>query len=291
MDIQNVALEMLDRITRQSAVQIARSTIPIYKFQNESTILLDRTGIFFQTANTYFILTASHGLSGFIEDSIPLFIELGLGDFDPIPLVDAQFYGTESLSSPGEQEIVRDVAAIRLPDATAQRLLNIKKEPITLHDLNPIPDLSPALFVIVGYPLANFQISAKGLVCNPLIVNTSLYDGPISAESEIGFDSNVHVLFNFERDVVNTANGEQAQLPEFDDIGCISGCGVWRVADFNNDALQQWNVSQCRLVAIQHRYLESAGYVHATWVKYAIGRIFDDHPELKPAAQLVYPSK
>ena len=77
-------------------------------------------------------------------------------------------------------------------------------------------------------------------------------------------------------------------LPGYEGIKGVSGCGIWRITGFR-DSIDAWKPTQCKLVAIQHRYYEKPGYLHTTWVQYCISRLLDDHKELRPAATMVYP--
>ena len=102
------------------------------------------------------------------------------------------------------------------------------------------------------------------------------------------FDANVHILLAFGKDAANS-RGKKACVPS---IKGISGCGVWRIAGPIGKDLAKRSTEEIRLVALQHRRIETKGnrqYVQGTWIRYVLGLILDNYPEMRAAMSLVYP--
>jgi hypothetical protein len=140
-----------------------------------------------------------------------------------------------------------------------------------------------------GFPQAWFRVETDGPKCLPLVYGCGIFAGEHWADSSIGYDPKVHLLLDFKRDAVNPVERKPHTLPGYQGIKGVSGCGIWRVMDMDG-SIDKWRPDQCKLVSIEHRYYEQPGYIHTTWVRYAISRIFDDYPELKRAASIVYPT-
>lgn len=285
-DSKRKVADFIRRVHDEAVPTFERATVAFYGVQN-GRIVKDRTGVLLRIADAMFILTASHDLREIVQQNIPLCISWNERTEMPIPLHDSRFHTTEYESQFGERDVVRDVAAIKLGESAANEILAGGRTPISLCDINMDQDRSPALFFIFGFPQAWFQVEQTGPKCSPLIYATGIYDGEHSSTASVGYDPKVHLLLNFKREAL-AANGQMHMLPGYEGIKGVSGCGIWRITGFR-DSIDAWKPTQCKLVAIQHRYYEKPGYLHTTWVQYCISRLLDDHKELRPAATMVYP--
>jgi hypothetical protein len=273
------------RVNDEAVPTFDRATVAFYGVQNEK-IVKDRTGVLLRIADTMFILTASHDLREIVQNNIPLYVGWNERTELPIPLHDSRFLTTEYESQLGERDVVRDVAAIKLGESAAKEILAGGRIPISLCDIDTNQDHSPALFVMFGFPQAWFRVDQNGPKCSPLIYLTGIYAGEHWSDAQVEYDPKVHLLLDFKQDAL-AANGQTQTLPGYEGIKGVSGCGIWRVTGLHG-SFDNWRPDQCKLVAIQHRYYEKPGYLHTTWIRYGINRIFDDYPELRSAATIIY---
>lgn len=279
--------EFFQRVRVKAVPRFDRATVAFYGVHNER-VVKERTGVMLRIANSVFILTASHYLRENVKNSIPLYVSWNERTDLPIPLHDARFYTTEYDSPLGERDVVRDVAAVKLSDSTAREILAAGRTPMSLCDISMSQDRSPGIFFMFGFPQAWFRMEHSGPICLPLVYGCGIYPGEHWAGSEIGYDPKVHLLLDFRREAITPIDGQSHTLPGYEGIVGVSGCGIWRVIDLHGSIdIDRWEPDQCKLVAIQHRYYEQPGYLHTTWIQYAISRIFDDYPELKSAATMV----
>lgn len=286
-DSKKRVAEFFQRVYDEAVPTFDRATVAFYGIQNDR-IVKDRTGVLVRIAGATFILTASHDLREIVENNILLYVSWNERTELPIPLHDSRFHTTECESQLGERDVVRDVAAIRLGESAVQDILAGGRTPLNLCDISMNQDRSPALFFMFGFPQAWFRVEQSGPKCLPLVYGTGIYDGEHWSESQVGYDPKVHLLLDFKRDAT-PASGQTPALPGYEGIKGVSGCGIWRVTGLHG-SFGNWKPTQCKLVAIQHRYYEKPGYLHTTWVQYGISRIFDDYPQLKSAATIVYPN-
>lgn len=286
-DAKGKTAKFFQRVLNEAVPIFERATVGFYGI-HEGTIVKDRTGVLFRIADALFILTASHDLRDIVRSNIPLYVSWNERTQIPIPLCDSRFHTTEWESRIGERDVVRDVAAIKLSEAIADEILVGGRQPMTLADISANQDRSPAVFLMFGFPQAWFSVDDTGPKCLPLSYGCSLFAGDHWPGSQIEYDPKVHLLLDFKRDAVDPIDGQRHTLPGYRGIKGVSGCGIWRIIDMPG-SVERWTPAHCKLVAIQHRYYEQAGYLHTTWIHYAVGRIFEDYPELKSATTIVYP--
>jgi len=280
--------EFFQHVRDEAVPVFDRATVGFYGVQ-DNRIVKDRTGVLLRIADVLFILTASHDLREIVQSDIPLYVSWNERTDLPIPLHDARFHTTECDSRLGERDVVRDIAFVKMSNSTAKEILAAGRTPISLRDINMSQDSSPAVFFMFGFPQAWFRVERSGPKCLPLVYGCGIYPGEHWAGSHIAYDPKVHLLLSFRREAIGPIDGQAHTLPGYEGIKGVSGCGIWRVTDLHS-SVSRWRPDQCKLVAIQHRYYEHPGYIHTTWIQYAISRIFDDYPELKSAATIVYPN-
>jgi hypothetical protein len=287
-DSRKKVAEIFQRILDEAVPIFDCATVALYRIQDER-FALNNTGVLLRIADDVFILTASHHLRKKVHNSVPLYVSWNDRTDLPIPLHDALFHTTEFDSRWRERDVVRDVTAIKLSDFAAKEILNAGRTPLCLRDISMNQDRSPAVFLMFGFPQAWFRVEKSGPKCLPLVYPCAIYQGDHWAGSKIGYDPKVHLLLDFTRDAIDPIDRQPKTLPDYRGIQGVSGCGIWRVIDLNTP-IDRWKPGKCKLVAIQHRYYEEPGYLLTTWIQYAIDRIFDDYPELKSAAAIVYPN-
>jgi hypothetical protein len=270
-----------ERVSVEALPVIEAATVPILRFDSEKP-RIDRTAVFIHIEDEHFLLTCAHHLERRLNESVPLAVSLGYCEEPFVLLKDEVFYGTESNA--------RDVTAIRLAPETIKRLLDASRVPVEVADvLRGEP--RPGLFLIFGHPQEWFSFG-PGELTHPALPYLATIVRPsddlvarLESDEEYGmpFRSELHGLFTMSSQGIRVRDRVSVPLPTYKGMKGISGCGIWRLCDDNYEAMRNWNVAQCRLAAIEHRYDESNKFVHASWIGLALSRIVDDFPHLAPA--------
>lgn len=279
MASQDLITRVLEKVRDKVLPRIVNATVPFYAVQNDE-VVRDRSGVLLRVADEHFILTASHYLKEIVNANIYLYVGWDKNEEVPIPIHEAQFYTTEVNS--------RDVAVIRLTTEVGWTLSETYS-PISLHEIKPEQDRSRGLFLVVGYPQAWLRVLPGKLESDPLPFLTRFYEGSPRPTADVTYDPAIHALFGFTREALQGSELTVVQLPEFKGIQGISGCGIWRVCDFDK-SFDNWRPEQCKLVAIQHRYFEKEGYVQGTWIRFAMEKLIADYPQVAKAIQLIIPN-
>jgi len=269
--------EFFRKLAVQCCPHIERFTIPFYVVQDEQ-VKLNRTGVLYRIADHHFILTASHGLGGIVGQNIPLYILPADAGAVPLPLMGATFHWTE-------EDNGRDVAAIKLSPDCVKKLQPANA--FLTHGRIDQCDDGCGLYLVFGYPMEwSGLVGPEKLVSRPLVYATRRYESELSPEAY--YDANVHIVLEFNQETVDALGGGRSLLPS---IKGVSGSGIWRVASWNAGSVADWSPKQLRLVALQNRKIThgNRSYIQGTWVKYALGLILDNYPDLRRAMNLVYP--
>lgn len=270
------AAQFLAAVGSEILPQIDRATVPLVGIQDDE-IRHDRTGVLYRIADHHFILTASHYLSGIIKHNIPLYISLNAENVMPVPLAEARFHGTEQEG--------RDVAAILLPNDVAEELGDHRKF-IAHNQITIQSDKQPGLYVFFGYPMdwSAHLISDTDLFSRALAFVCRQYEG--ERHPTAVYHADLNILLEFDPTALNVTQNKTEVLPK---LHGISGCGIWRIADWSRRGLQSWSPEDFCLVGIQHRWFPDLKYIQATRIAYALDLILDNYPDLEPAMSLVYP--
>jgi len=256
---------------------IERFTVPLLGLQ-DNVVKHDRTGVLYAIAHHHFILTAAHHLRAIVRCNIPLFIPQADPSAPALPLMGADIHTTEEDSG-------RDVAAIRLPDDIVSELHSTKG--FLRHSRIDQADDGEGLYVVFGYPEAwTGSASPPQIISHPLIYVSRPYRG--QRYPETFYHPDVHIVLEFDQDAIDALEGARVRLPS---PKGISGCGIWRVADWRADSIRRWSPTDIRLVALQHRRIadHDRRYVQGTWIKHALRLILDSYPDLGDSMSLVYP--
>ena len=269
------AIAFFGRLKAECIPRIERSTVPWYAIP-DTHIQRDRTGVLYKVAGLHFILSASHCLQEVVQRNIALYIDRTDAATLPIPLAGAVFHGTEVEG--------RDVSAIKLPDDVVEQLLPRKKF-LTHSEVRLTDEDNASLYILFGYPaLWSGVASESSVISRPLVYACRRYEGP--PHPNAFFDPKVNVVLEFEQDAYNVFDKTTEHLPRLEGV---SGCGIWRVADWTPEGLQRWRPEQTCLVALQHHWDPDRQYIQGTWLRYALALIKDNYPEVSAAMDLVYP--
>ncbi len=269
------AQDLMKDFAEHCAAAVDNVTVRLFGVQ-ENEVKRDRTGVLYRVADEHFVLTASHDLQEIIDRQIPLFLLPSRSEQEPIPLIDCQFHGTEKHG--------RDVAAIRLTDHVVTSL----PPPLEFLGHNSVDlniNQATGPFVIFGYPMQWPDQQEEGIHhTKAMVFVASPYTGERHAEAF--YDPKVNVVLGFDRSAVDLDAHADFTLPH---PGGISGCGIWRSADWSELPSRSWTNTKPRLVALQHHYFKKSKYVQGTWVAYALDLIVDSYPELRRSMTLIYP--
>ncbi|MHC4177596.1 MAG: hypothetical protein ACYSWU_08820 [Planctomycetota bacterium] len=274
-NLATVAQDLIKKCAAESAAEIAKVTVPFYGFQDDE-VKRDRTGVLYRIADHHFILTAAHDLLEIIQSQIPLYIPPTEPDQDPIHLLNCRFHGTEKGG--------RDVAVIRLTDRVV-RDLPPRFEFLGHNRIDLCDEGKDGLYLLFGYPQEWPDVPKEGIHHSKAMVFASRpYTGERNPDAF--FAADVHIALTFDRNAIDLDARSDYRLP--DPTG-ISGCGLWRAADWSSLADGTWSLKELRLVALQHRWFKKRNYVQGTWIKYALQLVVDNYPGLRQPMSLIYP--
>lgn len=271
--------DFFEQVRQDAIPRIVRATVPFYAVQDDK-IKRDRSGVLVRVGDEYFILTASHELKAIVEANICLYVGQDTTECIPVPIPDSRFHTTEENS--------RDIAVIKLSSSTASKLLT-SSEPIALREIAFAENRRPGFFVVCGYPMAWMTILPDRVDSLPLAFLGRFFQRDPPPTDTFEYDDKLHILIEFTRNAIRSGDFQKCLLPSTDGIKGISGCGVWRVADYSPESLKSWNPKSLQLIGIQHRYWQQQGCIAATWMKFVMERMVAEYPELVPAMRLVYP--
>ena len=269
------ATDFFARLKAQCLPRIDKVTVPFYGVQDDQ-VKRDRTGVLYRVGGHHFILTASHYLRPIVENGIPLYVDRADFKSLPIPLAAAKFHTTE--------EEGRDVAAVKLPEGVVEKLLETK-EFLTHADVRLTDDAEDSLYLMFGFPEDWSGVANESsLAAHPLIFASCRYHG--ERHPDAFFDPKVHIVLQFDQSAVTVPDNSKEQLPR---LHGVSGCGIWKVANWSRESLERWHPDQVSLVAIQHRWFPQSKYIQGTWVGYVLALIQENYPEVSTAMNLIYP--
>ncbi len=276
--------ELFERLKTEFISKVVSATVPFFHLkQNPFTqvpeLCRDRSGVLLRIADEHFILTASHEIEYSINNEIYLAVGWDEDEHVPIPINRSQFFATE--------ETDRDIAVIKLARDVAKKIL-IGHKPISMLDIAKRGDRATGLFLVSGYPRAWTKMAAERIEPRPLTFLGRRCKDEWNSADDLNYDKNLHVVVRFSQDAIRTDNFEKVVLPYYQGIQGISGCGIWHVADFPPKTLKSWRAESCKLAAIEHRYFERARCVAGTWIDFAIERLAEGCPEMRPALNLIY---
>lgn len=276
--LPSLVADLFRRIQTECIQRIEKYTIPILGVQNNS-IVHDRTGVLYRIGDRYFILTAAHYLESYIQYAIPLYISLNSSTKLPLPLAKAVFHTTE--------EDGRDVAAISLPPELASEI-EPHREFLSQSEVWRHNESVPGFYVFFGYPMdwSGIVLSKTEIHSHALAFACCEYTG--KSHSTAFYDKAVHIQLEFDCKAVNPIEETPAKIPT---IKGISGCGIWRVADWSPHGFCRSSPAEPRLVGIQNHWFPDLKYIQGTRIGFVLSLILANYPDVKPAMNLVYPHK
>ena len=110
-------------------------------------------------------------------------------------------------------------------------------------DVDTEPRPQNGLYLAFGFPNAWYQRVEDVQITDSLCFLGSIYDGELNPESF--FDPAVYIALGFEQRCQNVFTQEEKILPE---INGISGCGLWRLANYSsaeNQRVESFKDSSC----------------------------------------------
>jgi len=187
-----------------------------------------------------------------------------------------------------------DVAAIRLTDETATKLLK-RHTPLSLQEIPADCRVSDGFFLIVGYPRAGAEFIVEKWNAPHSIKTESLKFMSTRRLNEwkhdkLQYSPALHIVVGMSQSAASGTTCEEIDLPGHKGIEGISGCGIWFIANRKkNRRLSEIGVNDCKLIAIEHSYDEVANRVAGTWIDLAFALLALTFPEVQKPMKLVYP--
>jgi len=267
--------EILEQIGSTCIPRMNDLTVPILTITNER-ICHNRTGVLYRIGDRHFVLTAAHKLRAKVENNTPLYVSVNAENVDPIPLAGATF-----VSSDGDE---RDVAAIYLPPDLAQEI-GKNKTFLRHHQISHESIQRRTPYVIFGYPgdWSGHVIAEKHIMSMGMAFATFEHEGEI--DTDFAYRPEVHLAVTFTRDAIKAIDGQKDKLPK--PLG-VSGCGIWQVADRNENGIRVRTADTMTLMGIQHNWSPRYGYVLATKIGYLLAIINQQFPDTAELMRLIY---
>jgi hypothetical protein len=158
----------------------------------------------------------------------------------------------------------------------------VTQSEISLHES------TPGFYLFFGYPMkwSGIVLSETDIYSRALAFGCREYTG--TPHPTIFYDKAVHIQLEFHRTAVNAIDNTTDILPR---ITGISGCGIWRMADWSPEGFRNSSPKELRLVGIQNHWFPDLKYVQGTRVRFVLSLILANYPDVKPAMDLVYPRK
>lgn len=275
-NLPKFAKDFFKRLDSEGLPLIDKHTVLFHCIQNDEG-KRDRTGVLYKIAGHHFILTASHDLRFIIDNQIPMYIDCNDQHTDPIQISNSGtiFHFTE--------EEGRDVAAIKLSSDIIDQLPE-SKEFLTHNRIKLFDYDKKSLYILFGYPRAWSSIDEdKKFISEPLVYACELYQG--KKDPIAHYIKDVHITLQFNQKATSIHDLSSFNLPK---IHGVSGCGIWKVAEWSAKAFQNWNPKQIHLVALQHRWFPQEKYIQGTWINYVMDLIRVNYPDVTAAMKLFY---
>jgi hypothetical protein len=273
---KSLAHVLFRRVADEAGTAILDSTVPIYCVSN-GCVHFNRTGLLFRIGSEHFVITAAHSLKQYLEEEVPLCVDLSRETELPIPLLSSKFYYTEAENQAGG----RDIAAIHL-DSESVGQFYPQRRFLTIAQCDLDLEAKAGLYMAAGYPDALYEMT-------PLVRGAAMFfigTSEPTPQSSV-FDPRVHLALSLDGAGLRATDSGiiDDAVPRFPGM---SGCGIWRVAPAGLGDPAVWNPSMVRLAAIQNR-TKHGGHTIGTWIKHVVDRIVADCPHLAPAVSIAYP--
>lgn len=181
----------------------------------------------------------------------------------------------------GIDECDVDVVAAELNAETVDRL-SLKHRFLRLNELDVKDHQTDGLFLVCGFPQEWFQ-KEKTLHPKAMKFFGKQHIGELNPLSH--FDPDVHLVVGYERQGCNALDDQPALLPK---VHGMSGCGIWRIAEWKPQSIDSWQPKRCKLVAIQHSWDQNRNYIKGTWVRHALSLIYHHYPQHQSALSVDY---
>lgn len=245
------------------------------------------TGILFQVADTYFVVTAAHVL----EEPHRWGRTIGISGADRNFIATGGTWVASVPEAEGSPDPL-DVAVYCLPEAARERLRGKRFLRASDVDFGSPPRM--ALYSLCGFPGAWSLPSRRPdeeVRLGPLEYVGSSYDQ--TPNGLVGFDPHYHILIDARSDYLTTPDGYETDftgrtgesLPLKVALKGVSGAAVWCVGDLDIP-VEQWGRTGPRVVAVQTGVYSESEVIRATkWAAVAT-LIHNAFPELRPSIAL-----
>jgi hypothetical protein len=248
------------------------STVSIVIVDNKSLKQLG-TGTLFRVANESFVVTAAHVIE----------IALRHGGGMGISGLKDNFIGFTGDAIISHESV--DVSVVHLSDAVVQKLDGCTF--LTLNDVCFTTDLSQGVFTLFGFPAIWVKDDGGRMDMKRFQFTSPAFEGDTSFL--LGYDKKYHILVNGHLIGITESDGSQVEFTKHDgspanfpgDLGGISGCGVWKIADL--PALRRGEKGEGpRIVGVESCVYSKPGCIRATRWAVVNGMIHERFPALRP---------
>lgn len=251
-----------------------KSTVNIVVLQNKQ-LAQHGSGSLYRVGNESFLVTAGH----VVEQALRHGCAMGLSGSD------GRYVAIEGESINSKESV--DVSAVRLSDRVVEKLIGCTF--LTMNDVSLTTDLSQGIFTLFGYPAIWVKDDGEIMDLKRFQFTSYAFEGDPSVLD--GFDGRFHFLVNGQLIELTEDDGTQVQFKKQDgsparfpkDLGGISGCPVWKIADL--PAIRCGEPGEGpRLVGVQTGVYSAC--MKATRWAVVNGLIVNRYPELKPVLSM-----
>jgi len=268
-----------------------KSTVPIVEVRG-SRLCQFGTGTVLRIADAAFLVTAAHVALAMRRDGVKYALGAPSGSFTDVS-------GDWITSAPGQygfRDDPFDVAVLKLGEKQVSALFGI--EYLQMDDVSDAVGSGRFLFCLCGFPSVWSTPSegeGQALSLKPFQFTTYEYEGSTSGLGT--FEPRFHLLLNPAPDGIRDHDGNEVSMLSYSgyptrfpkDLGGISGCSVWRIAD-TQAPRSDWSNRGAKWVGIQTGVYPEAKAIKATrWI--AVRTVlWEAFPNLRPALSLWTPT-
>jgi len=262
MDNQGKRFERFrQRVYSECPERLSDVTVPILG-EIDNCLKDIRSGVLLQIGELHFLITAAHRIKYWSQHQARFHIAAAESGRSTIPLFSPKF----ALLN---EEVV-DIAIFEVDADVARHAVGDGYRFMRISDLLLFEEgRETDLFVVYGYPLVEGEQDSRQHMClNGLTYLTIWKTGELPSSYERG----THFLLDYDKEQ-HRSTGEWVQAPR---LHGISGGGIWYAGDARH--LERWEVSDLRLVGIQHRCNRPKEYVMGTHIGFALQVLWENWP-------------
>jgi hypothetical protein len=266
---------LLRPVFNEATRLITGSTVAILKPGKDGKSLQnDSTGVLIQIADSHFLLSVAHSMSGYTKNRIPIYA------FGSVPGSKAVVLGDSQALNFGSGDLL-DAGVLRLTPKAVDEL----SRTMTFLRLDQVEVDHPLsvdhCYVVTGFPELEFEPDP---VTGEVSMEVLRYiTSPYAQETEIlkRFNPVSAYAFDYEQKTVVAPDGSSVYMPL--PYG-LSGGGIWTLG--HRKSYSKFKVEDIRLVAIEFGFYEKWGPIVGTKLGVVLSLIYRTYPELRSSIDL-----